>query len=142
MERHNQNLLQKYNLNRRLADHRVPKDFNSGINKPSLTRAWFKSYSNKVLYEFFYMPGLFMCLGACASAFAYCSFDYMLNNHHTNDDDRGRLQATYSQMPNFKYINHVNNHDDHLGKWNHNFECFENEPNCGRDVGLTFIKKA
>ena len=88
MEQLNESLLKKYNMNRRLADHRLPKDFNSGINKPSLSGAWFKSYSNKVLYEFFYMPGIFMCLGAVVTAGLYCSFDYILNNHHTNDDDR------------------------------------------------------
>ena len=109
MERHNANLLKQYNLDRRVGDHRLPKDFNAGVNKPSLSRAWFKSYSNKVLYEFFYMPGLFLCLGACVSAGAYVAFDYLLTCQHSSNEDRGRLQATYSAIPHFKYLNHVHN---------------------------------
>jgi hypothetical protein len=57
------------------------------------------------------------------------------------NNNRGRLQATYSKIPHFKYLNHVNNKTDDLGHWNHNFNCFEKEENCGRDIGLTFMTK-
>lgn len=88
MEQHNKRLLTNYKLPNNTIDHRVPKDFNYGLNKPSLSAGWIKGYRNKVLYEFFYIPGIFMCFGAMVVAGGYSIMDFMLNNHHTNDDDR------------------------------------------------------
>jgi hypothetical protein len=52
------------------------------------SKSWILSQKNRFLYEFLYNPGLYLAFGGLAFGFALFYFDFVMNNKHTDDDDR------------------------------------------------------
>ena len=139
MDRRNVN--KNYNYAGRMTDHRQCYDFNYAINQPVLSRVWLMARKKKFLGGLMDNFGMYYC----AAAFIFSISTIIICV--IRDENRPRHYKGVLSNPilgHGKMYLHNNRRDSlNLGNWNHNFHCWENTPNCGRDLDLDndFMKK-
>jgi len=131
--------IRKFNFSRRMVDHRIPYDFNFSINKPILTKPWLGSAKQRFLGSMMYYFGAYFSGGALVIAVTGAFLDAIWRQNRDSKDVKNSIlfepEPTYGE----RYVFNNKNKSTNLGKWNHNFSCFEGERFCGRDYN--WIKK-
>jgi hypothetical protein len=124
-------IIARYNFSRRVVDHRQHYDLNYSINRPILSKAWLGSAKNRFIGSIVYYFGAYVSGAALLIGASIVTID-ALYRHYTNHPNQNLLfSAKRISSERFVYSRH--DRTSELGKWNHNFNCWENEKNCGRD---------
>jgi hypothetical protein len=122
-------------------DHRIPYDLNYSINRPAFTQGWKEAYKQRFIGNMIkgyglYISGAVVLLGIFGS---YADALYRESKPLSHQSAAFTGGKTVGRSVHFQreYKNKMND----LGDWNHNFACFEKEPNCGKDFDLVAVKK-
>ncbi len=129
------NIMERYNWDRRMIDHRVPFDFHFDINKPVFSTEWARGFKQKWLGNFFNAWALYATLAAFGVNVIGVYADWAYRRYYTPHIGHP-LDKHISPDPHAAYIHNHSNRVNPKGEWNHNFYCWSNEPNCGRDFDL------
>ena len=130
---------QRFNYSRRVVDHRVTYDLNYSINKPSFAQGWKEAYKQRLLGNLMKSYGLYACFTALTTALIVSYADALWReNKPLSHQSTG---FTSSGNRTFHFMKNHKNRLSDLGNWNHNFACFEKDPNCARDFDWVDIKK-
>ncbi|KRX06530.1 hypothetical protein PPERSA_05143 [Pseudocohnilembus persalinus] len=124
-----QSVINRYNFSRRVVDHRQPYDLNHAINKAPLTPEWYKSTKQRFISKFVQS---FAVYSACIGVFAVFGLG-VWDAYAREGTDNPSVLFHPKQQWGQNYLWNHKNADTDLGKWNHNFYCWERSPNCGRD---------
>lgn len=121
----------KFNFSRRVVDHRVPYDLNFAINQPTFTQGWKESYKQRWIGSLIKTYGLYAGFAACFVAIIGVYFDGIWRENRPLSHQSASFSGKNSRTLHF--LRNYRNENTDLGNWNHNFACFEKDPNCGRD---------
>lgn len=120
-----------------MVDHRQLHDLNYARNEPVFTRGWYAATKNRLIGSLVGSFGVYVSGGALVFAMVVAYSD-SIYRYLTNDKYQSQL-SNPNQLPAEKYLNFANDRTVNTGRWLHNFGCWENEKNCGRDYD--WIKK-
>jgi len=125
-------LVNRYKYSRRVVDHRCHYDFNYAQNKAPFTRAWLGSAKQRMIGSMIYFFGAY----ASGVAIIICGVAVTADSYYRLNQP-GVKPAPVNQSPRVSvatnYLLNHGNKDKNLGTWNHNFNCWTNDKNCGRD---------
>jgi len=126
-------LINKYNFSRRAIDHRVPHDLNYAINSPVMSKAWLGKAKQRMIGSLIYYFGAYVS----GAAIVICTTGVLADAYLRRNKSDVKQSIVYEQRwstPTERYLfGHKNKTGEDLGTWNHNFNCWSNEKNCGRD---------
>lgn len=128
-------IISRYNFSRRVVDHRMYYDFNYALNKPILSKAWWGTAKNRLIGSIVNSFGPYVSGGVLIVGGILVTIDtvWRMNTPHESHISQGYFTPTQN------FFNYNNDFNSSKGKWNHNFACWENDKNCGRDYD--WIKK-
>lgn len=112
----------RYNFSRRVVDHRIPHDLNHAVNQNPLTPLWYKATKQRFISR---MVQNFSMYTACYGVFL--CFGFGLLDAYLREDTENTSALFHSrQQWGQRFIWNHKNADTDLGRWNHNFYCWEN----------------
>ncbi|EGR32256.1 hypothetical protein IMG5_091050 [Ichthyophthirius multifiliis] len=133
MSQQTENLfIDRYNFSRRVVDHRVPFDLNYSINQPKGSQLWWKAYKQKQIGNFLNLTGLVYATYGVGIGLLLLGIDAWVRSKVYGDSHKSRLDVSRQPYGHVFYENY-RNQGTKLGRWNHNFFCFEKQPGCGQD---------
>lgn len=121
----------KYNFSRRVVDHRIPYDLNHASTSTNL-KIFYGSWKQKVIANFLGHFGPFVTVWSVVVVGGFVFYD-LYHQRSLLDGQYVPSAARDSNLVGMNYIGNRGNMKTDLGRWNHNFACFERQPNCGRD---------
>eukprot|EP01017_Pseudomicrothorax_dubius_P022240 TRINITY_DN239_c0_g1_i5.p1 TRINITY_DN239_c0_g1~~TRINITY_DN239_c0_g1_i5.p1 ORF type:complete len:156 (-),score=34.33 TRINITY_DN239_c0_g1_i5:95-562(-) len=127
------NSLTTINIERSVADHRVPYDLNYSLNKPVLTSRWYSAWKNRVISNGVYYGPIYYSAWAGLLLSGLLFFDsYWRQSRGVRPNLVTKSRKQYGERFLLNHRDELQN----LGRWNHNFACWEAEPYCGNDFDL------
>lgn len=124
---------------RKVADHRVPYDFNYAINKPAFSHGWRDAYKQKWIGIMIKSYALYGSFAVAGFVLVGIYFDSLWRESNPLSHQSSAFKS--ENNPTVHFLRHHKNKVDNLGNWNHNFSCYENDPDCGKDFDLPCEKK-
>lgn len=130
-ENNYRSIISRYNFSRRFVDHRQHHDLNYSINKPILSKAWFGSAKNRLIGSVVYYFGAYVTGATILIGIGLVTIDSLWRMNSDSMRPSLLTQPYHTPAESFVSLNH--DRTLNTGKWNHNFNCWENEKYCGRD---------
>ncbi|KAL4506758.1 hypothetical protein ABPG72_001179 [Tetrahymena utriculariae] len=121
----------RYNFSRRVVDHRQPYDLNFSINSPVGSRVWFKAWKQKAIGNFLNLVGVHYAFYGAGFCILFIVADAWGREKYAQPY---KSQILHGRQPyGHTFVQNYRNQATDLGRWNHNFACYEKQPGCGRD---------
>eukprot|EP01016_Furgasonia_blochmanni_P005115 TRINITY_DN11988_c0_g1_i1.p2 TRINITY_DN11988_c0_g1~~TRINITY_DN11988_c0_g1_i1.p2 ORF type:complete len:184 (-),score=35.48 TRINITY_DN11988_c0_g1_i1:763-1314(-) len=130
----------RYNALRRMVDHRNYYDFNYSANYPILSRPWLTAIKQRAFSNLIYFFGGYYSAYSISFGISLIMLDAWIRGDRADPNLRGQLNNP-TKPYNEKFLYARGDRTVDKGRWNHNFQCWEKEPNCGRDFDEVYVKK-
>lgn len=126
----------RFNLARKMADHRTPYDLNYAINRPPFAQGWKAAYKQKWLGILMKAYGLYGSFAVVVFSLTGIYLDALWREKKPLSHQSAAFKGENNRTAHF--LRHHKNKNDDLGNWNHNFACYEKDPYCGRDFDWVY----
>jgi len=114
-----------------MVDHRVPYDLNYAINKRQFSKPW------RFAMKHLWIPKIIEQWPILTSIYIpFVAFFILIADAEIRERTQGSKAISYRNKEKIRNLEYIINHDNKnvdTGRWNHNFSCWENDPECGRD---------